>query len=397
MPPSWYGQHGSSAAPTHPSEAPSDSMHRSRYHHPNTMPSGPGLSHGGSGSAFQRSSPPIGRPPSSASTSSTSSYPPVPSGPPSCQGVPMTHHGAVAPRTSAPQQHQGLGHHCGQGIRPMGSAGRYPMPPRNGVIHAPRPINATLVAPGGMQHHAAPPGGMRRHASGPGTQGQPLRPLAAQNLPLGHPHNHHQPFAPNPHTSGMVRGGNSSMHHPVPYRRTHPIPAPGGPYHQNFRRSSFPPTNQHPQHGYTGEAGSVHHHRLPYESPDNQSSSRSPSPPPAPPMEDYKMRPSNSLQSLTSTSDRVISEGCSSVLGPLRECQNNVRDNKIAIQASHQKNSAVDMTADAASILLELRAVIKKESDDHGACNQENSGNIGNERDNGKSVVDTAKEASDDA
>ena len=141
MPQPWYGQPGHAATAPNRPQPPSNAMHHPRFHHAN--PPAP-LIAPGSAPSYPRASPPVGRPPSSASTSSASSYHTANAPAP---GTVRNHYQPshqiqmnAGPHPSAPNQ--GHSHHLGRhhgSIRTMG-AGRYPMSSRSVVVHSLRPI-----------------------------------------------------------------------------------------------------------------------------------------------------------------------------------------------------------------------------------------------------------------
>jgi hypothetical protein len=390
MPQSWYGQHGPAATAGHPSQSNIGSMHLPRFHQSNAPAPGPAMAPGPAPPySHHRSSPPIGRPSSVASTSSSVSYPPAPGPDPGPVTAPVpgpgparNHHQGhgmsmnAAPRPSG--SHPGhVHHHGGQaGIRPMGH-GRYPMPPRNGTVHAMRPM-ARGSMPSRLHHGVPPPPPphMGHSQNGP-PNGQPLRPMPNSGSPHDHVHNGHSQFGPKHPTNALMRSG--PMHHPVPYRRMHPMAGPAnGPhgYHHN-RRNSYSPMHHHQMPPQLPDAKYQQYSRPAYGgSPDTvatyPSLSRSPSPPPAPPsaQENLHSKP----PPLPPIADRVGSEGSANASNnALRERQN-VQETKP--QPAQKPAAKEDATADAASILLQLSAVIKQ---DENAENKITTGNQENQ------------------
>jgi hypothetical protein len=372
------------------------------------------MGHGSGAASYHRSSPPMTRPPSSASTSSASSYhtagtiPGPGPAPRSHQFMHGPQGGGVGPRPHAPhqqhrspppppphhqQQHLHGGGGPGNDFRQMGGAPRYPMPPRNGALHQHRSISSggegAFGPPRQQQHHlqGPPPGVMSHHGGPPHIEqqqgGHQLRPIprtgGLQGLP---PHSHHQHQNnggghPKPPTSALMHSGHLNMHHPVPFRRgpppTHQMAGAGGGSHgrgafqpaSHPHRPGFPP---HPQHqlpndqqhpGYSLRPADALPHHLQYGSPgsmDRGAVSRSPSPPPVPPgfHNGYPAPPV-----LVNPVHQVASDSTVSTLGPLRERHNgNVQEHKTPQKPTPQKAHAPDMTADAASILLMLGTVL---------------------------------------
>ena len=189
---------------------------------------------------------------------------------------------------------------------------------------------------------------------------------------------------PKPQTSALMRSGHVPVHQPVPFRRAppHPMAAAGGSsahYHNTShlhqpQRLAFNPHHR-PQPGHLGgppppEASMskpFQPHRPPMDR--HQSISRSPSPPPAPPSEAQAISVDNAPRPApTSSSDRRLSDSSFSTLGPLRE-RHNVQERKPSQQQAAQQQlsnqkppATADMTADAASILLELRTVMTQKA-----------------------------------
>jgi hypothetical protein len=352
MTPSWYGQHGLDAAAPRLPQPPNRNIQHARYLHNDVSVPGPAMAHGGA-VAYSRSSPPMNRPPSSASTSSTSSYHTAPQGPAPGPVPGLSHFNAHGAPTGPMQRPVAFHPHHG------GSAGRYPMPPRNGTLQHPRPMNG-IPQSLRHQHMPHPQGNMRRHSPvGPGTQGPAPRGMP-NNSPKGHLQSHHPHHAPMQPPSNL-RPGHLHVHHPDPYRRTHPMLQAGAPHPPNHRMN-YPPAH-HPQ---THPVDAAHMHRQRYGSPNHQAVSQSPSPPPAPPAQEYHGRPAPLAPN--ATTDRVLSDGS---FGPLKE-RKNIQGGQLQKHTFPLKTPTVDMTADAASILLELRSVMGQDGKDSNSNNEEN-------------------------
>ena len=311
----------------------------------------------------------------------------------------------------------------------MGGASRYPMPPRNGAMQHRQLSGGGFGGPPHQRqhHHQHHHGGPMNSNHRPHPHGVPPPPSAAQQhggvqKPQGHHHHHQQqqpshmgnnhPKAP---TSALMRSGHVPVHQPVPFRRGphHPMTASGGggPYHSSYGQQRQQPFNPHhhrhqqpPHHAGGGippppqDGSNMSQHYPPLSRPlmdqhhRRQSMSRSPSPPPAPPSGamsglggNNASRPSGVPAASMATADRRNSDSSVSVLGPLKE-RHNVQERKpgTTLPSSQQQPigqkppAAVDMTADAASILLEL-AGGKMAGQGHGfgggaATDQENHG-----------------------
>ena len=396
---SWYNSQPGPVAPqSNSSKAPPNNMHHGGYNHGSAPAPGSAMNH-----YHHRSSPPAmaSRPPSSASTCSTSSYHTAGTVPGPVAAAPPNnyhHHHGHGPGVSAgqrPNHGHGPPSHIhaggpGGGMRPMGGAARYPMPPRNGSMQHRQSSGGGV---GGF-HHGGPLNNrhlpLAQHTQKDG--GQALLPITQ-----GHHQHLNHPKLP---TSSLMRSGHVPVHQPVPFRRGPPhhhmaAAAGGGAHYHNTshlhhqqQRHTFNPHHRHqgPPHGVPPPppgAGLSQHYPPHRPLMDHQQSiSRSPSPPPAPPTaaetSANNARPSPTVPHLM---DRRISDGAVSALGPLRERQN-VQAHKplpSAQEPSSQKApQTADMTADAASILLELRAVLtqksaKTEQENGNAGDQENS------------------------
>ena len=262
----------------------------------------------------------------------------------------------AGPHPSAPNQ--GHSHHLGRhhgSIRTMG-AGRYPMSSRSVVVHSLRPIPRDPLP--ARQYNAVPhltAASVPHPPQGPMPGGQPLRSMSNGSSPLEQSHNNGHPHLGAKHTNALNRTGQTPMHHPVPYRRIHPIAGSNAPrgyeYHQLPQRGAFPMVHQHigqrPDVRFI-QAQHVQSAKQPSSetSIDHKAVSRSPSPPPAPP-EPGKSPPK---QTPSIKVERVVS---------VETVDNNPLSERSNLQEVKTKPSKEDATADAASILLQLSSRIK--------------------------------------
>lgn len=361
-------------------------MQHHRYHHGVPAPTGVNATN----YALHRGSPTVNRPPSSASTSSSSSYH-MHSGP-----VPSSHTQDVNSKfhSHGHSMQMGSGPH-----QPMGSSGqghnsamhnmhavRYPLPPRNGNGYIVQSIPGSQI-PMRAQNGVALP-----------TDAPPFHQHANANAhPLREQHDvvdasMHSQYGPpkSPTPSAMSRSVNAPpVHHPVPYRSypgMRPLHGEHIPHYQHHqyhhqgynhisRRSSYPPVTPH-HHLGAREPNYPHYQRAMYESPetvgDIASFSRSPSPPPAPSFSHDKLRedPSHSSASLRTSSTgtverRALGEApLFKAIGSTSQHQwdgaSVAKENAKPDSPSPSKRStkdAVNEDDDAASILLQLSGV----------------------------------------
>ncbi|CAJ1936341.1 unnamed protein product [Cylindrotheca closterium] len=357
MPSQWYSNQGPSAAHAHP-QHPMNPSHYGRMYY--GAPGAPGAPENGQQNQpyHNRSSPPILHPAPSNSSAPTSAAP----GPVS--GNAANNHAPIQSMSSSgagmPQPH--FQHH---GVHPNG---HYSLP---GSAAAP---NAHLIRPVPrgpgpvMQHsyHMTHHDGAGHPQRVPGHGGLPHQNMA--NFPPV-PSNFH--YGANHHHMGRVQ---NHVHHLGPHHGYASMGNAGsaGPYYQgghirdNSMHHNMP--HHHPMHGQ------LHHadHQFQrvarnFESPmntsiDHSAIRQSPSPPPAPPSTSTSDPSNNNSPAMV---ERVVSVDSTSPSAPapntdaLKE-QTNQADKTKERTSKEKVKQTEDFTADAASILLQLGAMVKK-------------------------------------
>ena len=344
----WFGQHGAAGGGTTTSNSsqPPPSMHHERFHHGNgpASSSSSGTPQVPTSTYASRNSPTmVSRPPSSASVNSSASYHSAPGA-----ALGSSHSTAI-------NRHQ-QGHHGGSGnphsfhggIHSMPS-GRYPMPLRNnGMIHPVRPIPRGPMPP--RQHPGMNPGGsIGQHRPG----------IVSE---YGH-HGGHSQFAakPPPSHSNLLGGGRPGQHpRSFHHQQMHSYHHQGSHHHHN----GYPPHMNHIRHLAPDQRYHPYENRSSLGSPSVDSHSigtpMSPSPPPIPPGQSphppaaFPDRPSNasSMNALRDRQNYQQGGGQS----------NSILQGKASTLPT-PKSTNEDVTVDAASILLQLSAVVKNDGE----------------------------------
>lgn len=363
----WYSQQGQATGATNHSQ--SHQMHHNGFHHSGAADPGAAVNGAQHHQGFHRSAPQIVRPPSAASTSSASSYTTA-HGSTSGKGlnhdIDQNQNQGIPPTMNAPPG-VGVGgvhhrHSLQGGLHPTN--GRYPMPQHNNgaATHLIRPI------PRGPMHarqlHQIPP--------------------SVRNMPnsVGHhdpSHNRHPQFGANRFHPQDYHGRYMPMNQSTPYHNGGPrngsYPYPASLHHTAMQR-------QQQQHLFSHKLAQFQRN---LDSPettaiDHQALSRSPSPPPPPPQSnERKLTQSESPP----TVGRVVSSESSVGANPLQERKN--LQEEYRPQSSKKMNTQEDPTADAASILLQLGAMMKKDGTATSVTKEKDShSNEGNTAENRK-------------